>query len=198
MIGGTGQVGGGLSGSYSGIARMEMGVDESQPGVRRLCIAAITWPADLLLHACQAEDTAQLCLSLDAQDGTEMAFAPPGINEVDVVTRLTTVMAELTSARRLPPGLARLAFHVGITRIEGDSFAGSGPSRARALLADPDIRDAAAACPGLAIIMSDGLYNDLRNEGLSPAEWRSVPVAAAWVRCCFPASRPSAHRLTDV
>jgi hypothetical protein len=161
-------------------------VGEAQPGVRRLCVAAVTWSAGLLAAACQLADADRPCLSLDAPDDTEMAFAPPGIHEVAVVTRLTAAMETLISARPGAPVGAMLAFHVGITRIEGDGFGGPAPSRARSLLRDPDVRAAAAGCGRLAVIMSDGLYSDLQGEGLLPREWRPVPAAGAWVRCHAP------------
>jgi hypothetical protein len=161
-------------------------VGEAQPGVRRLCVAAVTWSTGLLAAACQLADADRPCLSLDAPDDTEMAFAPPGIHEVAVVTQLTAAMEALLSTQRGAPGPAMLAFHVGITRIEGDGFGGAAPSRARSLLRHPDVRAAAAGCGRLAVIMSDGLYSDLQGEGLAAREWRPVPGAGAWVRCRAP------------
>jgi hypothetical protein len=161
-------------------------VGEDQPGVRRLCVAAVTWSAGLLAAACQLADADRPCLSLDARDDTELAFAPPGIHEVVVVARLTAAMETLISAQPSAPGPAMLAFHVGITRIEGDRFGGAAPSRARSLLRDPDVRAAAAGCGRLIVVMSDGLYSDLQGEGLPAREWRPVPEAGAWVRCRAP------------
>jgi hypothetical protein len=39
-----------------------------------------------------------------------------------------------------------------------------------------------AGCQRLAVIMSEGLYDDLHTEGLAAQEWRRVPAAGAWVR----------------
>lgn len=74
-----------------------------------------------------------------------------------------------------------MAFHVGMTKIQGDGFGGAAPLRARALLCDPVIHAAVADCPRLAVIMSAGLYDDLHGEGLIAQEWRPVPAAGAWV-----------------
>jgi hypothetical protein len=161
---------------------MEVHMTEVQPGVRRLCVAAATWPAGLLAVACETGDVGRLCLTVDAQDGTEMAFAPPGVHEAGVVAQLATVMEGLTGGQiRASPTI--MAFHVGITRIEGDGFGGAAALRARGLLLDPDVRNAAAACPGLAIVMSEGLYSDLQDEGIPIREWMYLPSAGAWVRC---------------
>jgi hypothetical protein len=165
-------------------------VGEAQPGVRRLCVAAVTGAAGLLAAACQLADAGRPCLSLDAPDDTELAFAPPGIHEVAVVMRLIAAVETLIAAQRSPPGPAMLAFHVGITRIEGDRFGGPAPSRARSLLRDPDVRAAAADCGPLAVILSDGLYADLQGEGLQARQWRPVPAAGAWVRCGAPSRAP--------
>jgi hypothetical protein len=140
----------------SAAAQTERCVGEAQPGVRRLCVAAVTSSAGLLAAACELADADRPCLTLDAPDDTEMAFAPPGIHEVAVVTRLIAAMETLTSSRNGACGPSMLAFHVGITRIEGDGFGGPAPSRARALLRDPEIRVVAAGCGQLAVIMSDG------------------------------------------
>jgi hypothetical protein len=165
-------------------------VSESQPGVRRLCIAAVTRPAGLLASACQTGDAGRLCLSVDTQDGTEMAFAPPGVHEVAVVSQLIAVLEALASAGPGAPGPALMAFHVGITRIEGDGFGGAAAARTRALLFNPAVRTVAADGPPLTVIMSDGLYADLRGEGLAAQEWLHIPAAGAWVRCGVPARPP--------
>lgn len=159
---------------------------EAQPGVRRLCVAAATWSAGMLASACELADVGRLCLTVSAPDGTEMAFAPPGIHEAGIVTRLTAVMESLTAAHISAPGPTLLVFHVGITRIEGESFGGAAAERARALLSHPAVRGATAQCGPLAIIMSDGLYTDLQAEGMTVQEWQRIPTAGAWVRCCVP------------
>lgn len=158
---------------------------EPQPGVRRLCIAAVTRPAGLLTAACRLQDPDRLYLSINAQDCIETAFAPPGIHEVAVVKWLTAAVEELCSVSSGAGGPAMIAFHVGITKIEGDGFAGAAPLRVRALLRDPTIQDAVRGCLRLAVIMSDGLYADLQAEGLAGREWLRVPEARAWVRCCL-------------
>ena len=58
---------------------------------------------------------------------------------------LPTVMESLASAPDCAPAPAMIAFHVGITRIEGNGFGGAAPVRTRALLVDPAVRATVAA-----------------------------------------------------
>ncbi len=153
-----------------------------QPGVRRLCIAAVTGPTGLLTQACRSSDMGRLCVTTDARNGTEMAFAPPGIDEVAVVTDLITGLRRLTTTEPGVPCPAVMAFHVGITRIEGDELGGAAALRTRALLLDPAIRALATVGWRLTVVMSAGLYADLRAEGIPRQGWRPVPVAGAWIR----------------
>jgi hypothetical protein len=156
-------------------------MSEPQPGVRRLCIAALTCPPGLLGAVGRLRDRGRLYFSADRPDGIEMAFAAPGIHEAAVVRWLTAAVADLCPVRPAPHGPAKMAFHVGITKIQGEGFGGAAPLRVRALLCDPVIHAAVAGCPRLAVIMSAGLYDDLRAEGLVAQEWRPVPAAGAWV-----------------
>jgi hypothetical protein len=155
---------------------------ESQPGVRRLCVAALTCPPGLLSAACRLRDGSELYLSAQMADGVEMGFAPPGIHEAAVVRWLTWAVEALCPARPGADAPAKMAFHVGITKVLGEGFGGAAPLRVRALLRDPAIHRAVAGCQRLAVIMSQGLYDDLHTEGLAAQEWRRVPAAGAWVR----------------
>jgi hypothetical protein len=153
----------------------------SQPGVRRLCVAAVTCPPGLLTAACRLRSPSGLYVEAEASDGVEMGFAPPGIHEAAMVRWLIWAVEDL-SPDRLANVPAKMAFHVGITKIQGEGIGGPAPLRARALLRDPVIHRAVADAKGLAVIMSAGLYEDLRTEGLAVREWRPVPAAGAWVR----------------
>ena len=157
-------------------------MSQPQPGVRRLCVAALTYPPGLLTTACQLRDASELYLSAEMLDGVEMGFAPPGIHEAAVVRWLTWAVEDLCSARSTADVPAKMAFHVGITKVQGEGFGGAAPLRVRALLRDPAIHRAVASCQRLAVIMSEGLYDDLHTEGLAAQEWRRVPAAGAWVR----------------
>jgi hypothetical protein len=157
-------------------------MSESQPGVRRLCVAALTCPPGLLSTACRLRDGSELYLSAQPVDGVEMGFAPPGIHEAAVVRWLTWAVEALCPARPGADEPAKMAFHVGITKVQGEGFGGAAPLRVRTLLRDPAIHRAVAGCQRLAVIMSDGLYDDLHTEGLTAQEWRRVPAAGAWVR----------------
>jgi len=153
----------------------------SQPGVRRLCVAAVTCPPGLLTAACRLRSASGLYVGAEASDGVEMGFAPPGIHEAAMVRWLIWAVEDLGPGR-LANVPAKMAFHVGITKIQGEGIGGAAPLRARALLRDPVIHRAVADAKGLAVIMSAGLYEDLRTEGLAVREWRAVPAAGAWVR----------------
>jgi hypothetical protein len=149
----------------------------------------------LLTSACRATDVDRLWVTVDQNDGTETAFAPPGIDEVAVVTRLIAVLHRLAVGKPGVPRPALMAFHVGITRIEGEGFGGEAPLRTQALLRDPAIRAAAVdSGRALAVIMSDGLYADLRAEGLPGEDWQRMPAARAWLRCCGAGASPEARR----
>ena len=159
-------------------------MSEPHPGVRRLCVAA-AGPTCLLTSACESARLGRLCVTLAQRDGMEMAFAPPGIDEVALVTRLITALRHL-AARGPDVGRPALtAFHVGITRVEGEGFGGEAALRTRALVLNSAIR-ATAIDSGrrLALIISDGLYADLRAEGMPGQDWRHIPAAGAWMRCC--------------
>jgi hypothetical protein len=73
--------------------------------------------------------------------------------------------------------------------IDGD-FRGRGPERALALARHPADRRASAdpparagSWPALAVIVSAGLFEELRPEGLPGRDWESVPSADAWLTC---------------
>lgn len=157
-------------------------MSQPQPGIRRLCVAALTCPPGLLSAVCRLRASSGLYLSAEGLDGVEMGFAAPGIHEAAVVRWLTWAVGELCAdcpGGKVP---AKMAFHVGITKVQGEGFGGAAPLRVRALLRDPVIHSAVAGCHRLAVIMSEGLYDDLHTEGLASRDWRRIPAAGAWVR----------------
>jgi hypothetical protein len=157
-------------------------MSQPQPGIRRLCVAALTSPPGLLTAVCRLRASTGLYLSADGLDGVEMGFAAPGIHEAALVRWLTWAVGELCAngpGARTP---AKMAFHVGLTKVQGEGFGGAAPLRVRALLRDPVIHNAVAGCHRLAVIMSEGLYDDLHTEGLASRDWRRIPAAGAWVR----------------
>lgn len=161
------------------------GVEEPNPRVRRLCVATTARTEGLLASACRSAGVGRLCVTADLRNCTEIAFAPPGVDEFVVVTRLIAALTE--EAVRPGPGAAGpllAAFHVGITRIEGEGFGGEAAARTRGLLFDQAIRSTAVGKAGkLVVIVSDTLYRDLRTEGLSVRGWQNVPAAGAWIWC---------------
>ena len=157
-------------------------MSQPQPGIRRLCVAALTCPPGLLSAVCRLRASSGLYLSAEAPDDVEMGFAAPGIHEAAVVRWLTWAVGELCPDRPGAKVPAKMAFHVGITKVHGEGFGGAAPLRVRALLRDPVIHSAVAGCHRLAVIMSEGLYDDLHTEGLASRDWRRIPAARAWVR----------------
>jgi hypothetical protein len=157
-------------------------VCEPLPGVRRLCAATATEHMGLLASACQSGETGRLFITTDLDGRTGIAFAPPGVDEVAVMTQLITALHRLAADE---PGASRpvlLAFHVGITRIGSEGPGGPAVMRARSLLANPAVCAAAAVSGGpLTVIISDGLYADLRPEGLPGQDWTHIPAAHAWI-----------------
>ncbi|MDT3398070.1 hypothetical protein RKE29_15710 [Streptomyces sp. B1866] len=104
------------------------------------------------------------------------------------------VSGEFAPVGGLPlPRPVLTALHVGLTRVTDDAFGGEAVARTRALLRHPAVQAAARVpAPGggpdgpggggaLAVAFSDGLFHDLRAEGLPGRDWRRVPEAAAWL-----------------
>lgn len=158
---------------------------EHEPAVRRLCIATAAGIPGLLADIQQSEGFYRLYLMPDQVEGVELAFAAPGLDEMGLVTDL---IAAIHRTAKLATGLRRpvlAGFHVGITKVVGDGLGGAGADRARALMRDPAIKTASerAGKPALlAVVVTSGLFEDLRAEGLPDHGWQSVPDAGAWLK----------------
>jgi hypothetical protein len=159
-------------------------------GSRRLCAALAADRPGLLAEACDAERFGRLFLAVLA-DGTQAAIAPAGIDEVrlvrDLVDSVTGFLSDTAGPVRAP---TLLALNVGIMRVLDDGFAGAGLDRARSLANDAVVRaavgDHAGADDGrrreLAVVLSEGLYIDLRDEGFADDDWLRVRDSGAWFR----------------
>lgn len=163
-------------------------VSEDESGVRRLCIAVAAGRPGLFASACRSRRFDRLYVWADPRDALEVGVAPPGVGEVDLVNDLIELLYTAVSTDRELAGPVLLALHVGITRVVDEGFEGAGMIRAKALLEHRAVRDMAGADAGLAVVVSDGLYTDLRAEGLAEHGWCSVASAAAWLRS-FAAAR---------
>jgi hypothetical protein len=189
-------------------------VTGSEPGVRRLCAAVAGCRPDLLAAACRSGGLGRMYVLSDPLLGLEVAVAPPGVDEVWLVRDLVRALRRALATEPWDPVPALLALHVGIVRVIGDGFGGAGLARIHALAGDRALRAAAArsgdggkdgdgggprGCGAsgrrvgapLAVAISDGLFADLRAEGLPGRAWRRVPAATAWIR---PFAPPGARR----
>jgi hypothetical protein len=154
-------------------------------GSRRLCVALSSDRPGILADACGRGQFGRLFLAV-LDDGTQAAIAPAGIDEVRLVRDLVgAVSAQLPGAPRADPRPTLLALNVGIMRVLDDGFAGAGLDRARGLANDAAVRTAVGdqARPGFAVVLSDGLYTDLCDEGYALEDWHRVQSSGAWFRC---------------
>lgn len=160
-------------------------------GSRRLCAALASGRPGLLARACHGRQFGRLFLAV-LDDGTQAAIAPAGIDEMRLVRDLVdAVTARLPGAPDpgRPPTL--LALNVGILRVVDDGFAGTGLDRARTLANDAAVRTAVVdqggadgrEHHGFAVVLSEGLYADLCDEGYAVHDWHPVRKAGAWFRC---------------
>lgn len=77
-----------------------------------------------------------------------------------------------------------VAFHVGITRVEGDEIRGTAVTRIRQLLSDlvPALASGTVPIGVLVVGMTTGLFEDLGTECGFGAEWVRLTAARAWCR----------------
>jgi hypothetical protein len=174
----------------------ESGLFGPQPSVRRLCGAVAGDGPGLLAAVCRTRFPDLLCLTA-APDGVELAVASPGVDEPGLVRDLVATLRE--RAAGLGPGrTVLLALHVGIVRVVADRFAGAGTAAALDMATRPEVRAAVAARPRdaaqdagprLAVVLAEGLYQDLRGEGLVYEDWQRVPGWTALRFRSLPAGR---------
>jgi hypothetical protein len=156
---------------------------EPESGVRRLCMAVADAPAGLLPAACRADEFASLSIVEPALGGPALAVARPGANEAELLRLLVgTLLRELAEAATAKSAVLA-ALHVGIVRLSRTGFGGPAVARVLALACDPAMQVAADASGApLAVALTDGLYSDLRMEGLPRQGWRPTVSAGAWLR----------------
>lgn len=162
-------------------------------GTRRLCAALSSDRPGLLAEACREAGFARLFLAV-LTDGTQVAIAPSGIEEVrlvhDLVDALTALVPDTPEPGGPPTGPALLALNVGIMRVLDDGFTGAGLERARSLANDAAVRAAVGEHlgadgekrGGFAVVLSAGFYTDLYDEGYELEDWHPVQSCAAWFR----------------
>lgn len=167
----------------------EAQVIEQSPGVRRLCACVAAPCPGLLQSACRAGGLGSLYLEQLSAESMEIGFASPGVDEPTLVTGLISAMRAaaatmLTGAPDAPPGPALLGFHVGITRVEGDTLGGAAVQRVRGLLNDLALVVSSGRVPrsSLVVGITAGLYQDIGTDCGFTDGWILLAGASAWVR----------------
>jgi hypothetical protein len=155
------------------------------PRVRRLCVVVAGAEPGLLAAVCRTGFPDRLLVTA-ARSGVELAVAPPGVDEPGLVRDLVATLRE-RAADLGPDGTVLLGLHVGIIRVVADRFDGAGIDAVLEMAADAVRAAAADRGPGLVVVMADGLYADLRAEGLVRERWRLVPGRATSRFRRFPA-----------
>jgi hypothetical protein len=162
---------------------------EHEPAVSRLCVATAArgcWPLHTVVAAGQFY---RMHVTKGPADGTELAVAAPGIDEVSLIADLIAALRDRAAITTGPGPPVLASFHVGIVRLSRSTFTGNGITRVCALLRHPAIVERVSAGAGspsrepwLAMMITSGLFEDLRAEGLPDDCWQHVAVADAWLR----------------
>ena len=158
------------------------------PGVRRLCVCVGAPQPGLLDTACRIAGFGRLYTENVRAEGHDLGFASPGVDEaalvVDMIAALHAATAQWGGASGPACGPALAAFHVGITRVEGDDLRGAAVTRIRELLRNLAlaVTSSGEAEEVLVVGISAGLFDDIRAEcGFSDA-WGPLASAGAWFR----------------
>ncbi|WP_157435761.1 hypothetical protein [Actinospica robiniae] len=154
---------------------------ESEPGVRRLCVA-VCGRRGLLASACLAGGYDRFYVFPAPGGDGEVGIAPPGIDEAGFAAGLITTLRTAIAA---DPAAAptRLALHVGIVRVRDDRFVGSAVDRVLDLVRGeaPPGPGRLGACAVLAAV-TESLFGDLLGEGWSSVGWHPMPAAGVWCK----------------
>lgn len=153
------------------------------PGVRRLCVSVSSPQPGVLDRACQAWGGGGLYTEYWAEESMDLGFASPGADEAELVPGLIAALhsAAVQAALSVP---TLVAFHVGITRVEGDDMRGSAVTRIRQLLGDLAPTTAAGVVPlGMLVVgITTGLFEEIGADCGFGAGWVHLATARAWCR----------------
>ena len=161
---------------------------ELSPGVRRLCVCVGAMHPGLLDKACQSSGFGRLYTEHAAEEGVDLGFASPGVDEAilipDLIGALHTAAAEASTTSRAPQRPAVAAFHVGITRVEGDCLRGKAVTRIRELVRylAPTVEHGTGSPGRLVVGISAGLFDDISSECGFGEGWVQLATADAWFR----------------
>jgi|SRR5579862_4657665 len=162
----------------------------SSSGVRRLCVCVGAPSPGLLDRACQTGGFGRLYTErfMDAERlpvrAIDLGFASPGVDEAGLISDLISILRdEAAEAAAQDTGASApvlAAFHVGITRVEGDCVRGSAVDRIIRLLHDLTLVTAPSAT--LIAGMSASLFGDIRTEFDVGMGWFPLRTAEAVCR----------------
>lgn len=153
-----------------------------------MCVCVDAPHRGLLDSACRVAGFGRLYTEYIRAEGIEIAFASPGVDEAalvtDLIVALRTAAAEATVASGIPGYPALAAFHVGITRVEGDNLGGAAVIRILELVRELAPEAATGSRPGnlLVVGISAGLFDDIGTECGFTDGWVQLAAARAWVR----------------
>jgi hypothetical protein len=161
---------------------------ELSPGVRRLCVCVDAPQRRLLESACRIAGFGRLYTEYLGNEGTEVGFASPGVDEAALVTDLITALriaaTEAAEADGIKECPALAAFHVGITRVEGNAVRGAAVIRALELIRELGLKATPDSLSQelLVVGISAGLFDDIGAECGFTDGWARHTRARAWIR----------------
>lgn len=160
----------------------------SSPGVRRMCVCVCAPYPGLLDRACRTGGFGRLYTERFIAEAVDLGFAAPGVDEAvlvpDLIGALHRAATEAVAGR---PGIGApilVAFHVGITRVEGDDLRGSAVTRVVQLVRELAPVTASGVLPAgtLVVGMTAGLFDDIGSECDFPDGWIPMHATGAWCR----------------
>jgi hypothetical protein len=178
-------------------------MDDTPPGIRRLCVAVAAEGLDApgstgqqagrervsaaLLDACGSAGLDRVLVSAQHTDDTEVVLLPVGIDEPRVIAALATALAEVLHRMNVGQGEGarvrlRMAVHEGITILTPEGFTGQAVACVSRLAGAQPLRAALAADPDadLMVMLSGQVFEDLvqfGHAGLSRDRFRRAEVA---------------------
>lgn len=156
------------------------------PGVRRLCVCVAAPHSGLLYSACRSGGVGGLYTEHIQPEGIDMGFASPGVDEALLVSDLIAALHDAVGATGVsaaPHCPALAAFHVGITRVEGEDLRGTAVVRIRELLQDLTLASSETIKRvQLRVGISATLFDDIGTECGFIDGWLPLAGANAWFR----------------
>ena len=153
-----------------------------------MCVCVDAPQRRLLESACRIAGFGRLYTEYIGTEGTEIGFASPGVDEAALVTDLITALriaaAEAAEAHGIKECPALAAFHVGITRVEGNALRGAAVIRALELIREltPKATSDSRSQELLVVGISAGLFDDISAECDFADGWARHARARAWIR----------------